>query len=164
MGLVTLDVVLVLPSELRASAIGLSRALAELMDRAGSGAAFRLGEPFPGHDGGVCEPHVSVFMMAVKKAPAKKAAEKNGARTNAAASAGRRTSAPRRPALSPPPTDPLLVLGLRPSFSARELQRAWRNHAAKHHPDTGGDAVTFSRGRQAYETLRQGLVDDGRVG
>lgn len=105
---------------------------------------------------------------AVKKSPAKKVAKKTspkkGARNDATASAGRGTSSPRRPALSPPSTDPLLVLGLRPSFTARELQRAWRNHAAKHHPDTGGDAVTFSRGRQAYETLRQGLIDDGRVG
>ena len=103
-----------------------------------------------------------------KKVPVKKAAKKTspkkGARNDATASAGRGTSSPRRPALSPPSTDPLLVLGLRPSFTARELQRAWRNHAAKHHPDTGGDAVTFSRGRQAYETLRQGLIDDGRVG
>lgn len=68
MGLVTLDVVLVLPTELRATTIGVSSALAELMDQTGSGAAFRLGEPFPGRDGGVCEPHVSVFMMAVEEA------------------------------------------------------------------------------------------------
>ena len=64
MTLVTLDVVLVLPPPLRDLAIHHSNGLAELMDVDG-GACFRLGTDFPGRRGGPCEPHVSLFMMAV---------------------------------------------------------------------------------------------------
>ena len=94
---------------------------------------------------------------AVKKAPAKKAAKKSAAKKVAAKGATRNTSAPKRPALVAPPTDPLTVLGLQPHFTLAELRRAWRDHAATHHPDIGGDAATFSRGRHAYEALREGL-------
>ena len=98
---------------------------------------------------------------AVKKAPAKKAvkkaAAKKAAKKSAAKGATRNTSAPKRPALAAPPTDPLTVLGLQPHFTLAELRRAWRDHAATHHPDIGGDAATFSRGRHAYEALREGL-------
>lgn len=59
------------------------------------------------------------------------------------------------PQLPPPPTDPLVILGLEDGFGAGDLRRAWRRFAARHHPDQGGDAVTFSRGRAAYEFLRQ---------
>lgn len=104
---------------------------------------------------------------AVKKAPAKKAAKKSPAKKSpakkspakkaAAKGTPRNTSAPKRPALAAPPTDPLTVLGLQPHFTLAELRRAWRDHAATHHPDIGGDAATFSRGRHAYEALREGL-------
>ena len=93
---------------------------------------------------------------AVKKAPAKKAVKKSPAK-EAAKGTPRNTSAPKRPALAAPPTDPLTVLALQPHFTLAELRRAWRDHAATHHPDIGGDAATFSRGRHAYEALREGL-------
>jgi DnaJ-class molecular chaperone len=57
------------------------------------------------------------------------------------------------PALPAPPIDPLVILGLAESHSAAELRRAWRAYASRHHPDQGGDAATFSRGRAAYQTL-----------
>ncbi len=41
-----------------------SNQLADAMADCG-GAAFRLGRPFPGRDDGPCEPHISLFMMAV---------------------------------------------------------------------------------------------------
>ena len=66
MALVTLDVVLVLPLPLRRVAVDYSNRLADLMEADG-GAAFRLGEDFPGQDDGPCEPHVSMFMMAVEE-------------------------------------------------------------------------------------------------
>ncbi|MDP9164942.1 MAG: hypothetical protein M3O32_02550 [Actinomycetota bacterium] len=53
-----------------------------------------------------------------------------------------------------PLTDPLIVLGLHEPFSAAQLRRAWREYAAIHHPDAGGDAAVFTRGRQAYLALR----------
>jgi hypothetical protein len=61
--LTTLDVVLTLPPVLRDLAINASNLLAAAME---SGAAFRLGETFPGRDGGPCEPHISLFMLAVE--------------------------------------------------------------------------------------------------
>ena len=99
---------------------------------------------------------------AVKKVPAKKAAKKSPAKKasakKAAGTAGPgTTSAPKRPALAAPPTDPSTVLGLQPRFTLAELRRAWRDYAATHHPDIGGDAATFSRGRHAYEALLEGL-------
>lgn len=66
MTLVTLDVVLVLPTSVRKLAIRSSRDLADLMDENDSGACFRLGEHFPGQHDGPCEPHISMFMMAVE--------------------------------------------------------------------------------------------------
>jgi hypothetical protein len=36
------------------------------MEKSGARACFRLGEPFPGHGEQPCEPHISVFMMAVE--------------------------------------------------------------------------------------------------
>jgi hypothetical protein len=66
MTLVTLDVVLVLPPALRRLAVDCSNRLADLMGADG-GACFRLGEEFPGRDDGPCEPHVSLFMMAVEE-------------------------------------------------------------------------------------------------
>lgn len=65
MTLVTLDVVFVLPRRLRQLAVTCSNQLADEMEAPG-GAAFRLGANFPGQSDGPCEPHVSMFMMAVE--------------------------------------------------------------------------------------------------
>ena len=97
-----------------------------------------------------------------KKAPAKKAAAKKAAAKKASTKKVPRTASPSdptmsRPALPAPPTDPLIVLGLAEPFSATQLRRAWRTYAARHHPDQGGDARTFDRGRGAYEALREGI-------
>ena len=53
-----------------------------------------------------------------------------------------------------PPTDPLVILGMREPYSGAQLRGAWRNHAATHHPDRGGDAATFDRGHRAYQELQ----------
>jgi len=96
---------------------------------------------------------------AAKKAPAKKALGKRAAAKKAAprTASPKTASTPPRLALMAPPTDPLTVLGLQRDFTLAQLRRAWRDHAATHHPDAGGDAATFSRGRQAYEALRKGF-------
>lgn len=65
MTLVTLDVVFVLPRPLRQLAVTCSNQLADAMEAHG-GACFRLGADFPGQSDGPCEPHVSIFMMAVE--------------------------------------------------------------------------------------------------
>jgi curved DNA-binding protein CbpA len=52
------------------------------------------------------------------------------------------------------------VLGLTEPLHSAELRRAWRGFAARHHPDRGGDAVTFSRGQHAYDELQQRLSSD----
>ncbi|ORV10204.1 hypothetical protein AWB94_07760 [Mycolicibacterium canariasense] len=57
------------------------------------------------------------------------------------------------PQLPEPPDDPRKVLGLGEVFTVADVRRAWRRYAARHHPDQGGDAATFTRGRLAYETL-----------
>ncbi|MDX1888054.1 hypothetical protein [Mycolicibacterium sp. 050158] len=67
MTLVTLDVVLVLPDSLRSLAVHCSNHLADAMADHG-GACFRLGDAFPGQADGPCEPHVSLFMLAVEDA------------------------------------------------------------------------------------------------
>ncbi|WP_163731283.1 hypothetical protein [Mycolicibacterium madagascariense] len=59
-----------------------------------------------------------------------------------------------RPALPAPASDPLAVLGLTAPYTTTQLRRAWRSFAARHHPDQGGDAVTFDRGRRAFEALQ----------
>ena len=97
----------------------------------------------------------------VKKAPVKKAPAKKASAKKASTKKGTRTASSSgptmtRPALPAPPTDPLIVLGLAEPFSATQLRRAWRTYAARHHPDQGGDARTFDRGRGAYEALREG--------
>ncbi len=103
---------------------------------------------------------------AAKKTPPKKAAKKA---TKAHPHKGTPRSRPRRgaaadgsaadptmglPSLPAPPTDPVQILGLERDFTAAQLRQAWRRYAAQHHPDQGGDAATFDRGRAAYETLR----------
>lgn len=92
---------------------------------------------------------------AAKKAPAKKAAKKI-APSDFPRGAQRNEAEPelRLPELAAPPTDPSEVLGLREPFTGTDLRRAWRAFAARHHPDQGGDAATFTRGRGAYDALR----------
>ncbi|MCV7254368.1 hypothetical protein H7J86_19590 [Mycobacterium hackensackense] len=82
-----------------------------------------------------------------KAAPAKKVPGKKAASGQSGMSVGRR-------ALPAAPTDPLVILGVQEPFSIAQLRRAWRLYAARHHPDSGGDSVMFSRGREAYLTLR----------
>ena len=82
MSLITVDVVFDLPPALRERALRLSAVLVERMWRAGHPSRFQLGHPFPAgddpagtnpadpanaadFDGGVCEPHVSLFMLQV---------------------------------------------------------------------------------------------------
>ncbi|MBV9012738.1 MAG: hypothetical protein JO272_11935 [Pseudonocardiales bacterium] len=67
MTLVPLDIVLVLPPSLRGQAIACSDLVAEKMRAGRSSSHFRLGKPFPG-EAGDCEPHVSLFMLAVAEA------------------------------------------------------------------------------------------------
>ncbi|WP_322762117.1 hypothetical protein [Frankia sp. Cr2] len=62
---VTLDVVLLLPRNVREQAISSSRALAARMASNGFPSHFRLGEPYDAEADGGCEPHVSLFMLAV---------------------------------------------------------------------------------------------------
>jgi hypothetical protein len=82
MSVMTVDVVLILPPPLRALAVAASNHLADAMAGRG-GAAFRLGEEFPGRADGPCEPHISLFMMAVDTAeiPEVAAAVADAART-----------------------------------------------------------------------------------
>jgi hypothetical protein len=84
---------------------------------------------------------------AKKAAPAKKVPGKKAASGQSGTSVGRRS-------LPAAPTDPLVILGVQEPFSIAQLRRAWRLYAARHHPDSGGDSVMFSRGREAYLTLR----------
>jgi hypothetical protein len=65
MTLLSLDVVLMLPEILRVRAITHSEFVSEKIAAGGSASFFRLGKRFPGEDGGLCEPHVSLFMLAV---------------------------------------------------------------------------------------------------
>lgn len=96
-----------------------------------------------------------------KKAPAKKTAAKKAAPKKASRSSARTggsstktaSSAQAMRALPAPPEDPRLILGLGTAFTKTDLRRRWRAYAAVHHPDGGGDAATFARGQQAYETL-----------
>jgi hypothetical protein len=99
-----------------------------------------------------------------KKAGAKKAAKKAGPKKAAPGTHGPDTPRTGRPSmgvpeLPAPPTDPLTVLGLTAPFTVTQLRRAWRSYASRHHPDQGGDAATFARGRSAYEALSARLDD-----
>lgn len=68
MTLVTLDVVLLLPPQVRSEAVRASAGLARRMLAEGSASGFRLGEAYPGFDDAPCEPHVSLFMLGVTEA------------------------------------------------------------------------------------------------
>lgn len=45
------------------------------------------------------------------------------------------------------------TLGVNSGASADEIKRAYREKAMKHHPDRGGDAGTFQKIQEAYDTL-----------
>jgi len=45
---------------------------------------------------------------------------------------------------------PLEVLSLPPDATPSEVKARWRELAALHHPDRGGDPALFDRYRQAY--------------
>lgn len=64
---ITLDVVLLLPAALRARAIASSDVLSRRMAADGHSSHFRLGKAYQGI-GSECEPHVSLFMLAVTEA------------------------------------------------------------------------------------------------
>ena len=89
-----------------------------------------------------------------KKAPAKKAPGKKAAPGKKHSFSSQAEDSTRRSALPAPSADPLVILGVQEPFSASQLRRAWRIYAAKHHPDSGGDSVTFSRGHDAYLALQ----------
>jgi hypothetical protein len=65
MTLVTLDVVFVMPPTIRRQALACSEFLCRKMKIGGSPSHFQLGKPFSGKGAGECEPHVSLFMLAV---------------------------------------------------------------------------------------------------
>ena len=54
----------------------------------------------------------------------------------------------------PPIPSPYSVLGVAPSASREEIQRAYREKAKETHPDRGGDEKAFIQVQQAYERLR----------
>ena len=45
------------------------------------------------------------------------------------------------------------TLGVSPQADAKEIKRAYRKLAGKHHPDKGGDEAEFKKIQNAYETL-----------
>jgi hypothetical protein len=65
MAQLVLDVVVLLPVEQRSWALDISARLDKDMRSQACASHFRLGEPYTGRDGGPCEPHVSLFMLAV---------------------------------------------------------------------------------------------------
>lgn len=50
--------------------------------------------------------------------------------------------------------DPFKILGLAKDASIDEVQRAYRQKAAKYHPDAGGDAWAFQQVQEAYESIK----------
>ena len=53
-----------------------------------------------------------------------------------------------------PPVAPEAVLGIPPGATDQQIERAWRGYVKAHHPDRGGDAEAFRRGRAAVDALR----------
>jgi MFS family permease len=76
---------------------------------------------------------------AKKRAPAKKVRGKKAAKK---APSAKKSASPNRSASSGE------------ARTSVRLRRAWRDYAATHHPDAGGDPAMFSRGRQACQSLQ----------
>lgn len=53
-------------------------------------------------------------------------------------------------------TEACFILGIEPTFSGRDLKRAYRRAAAANHPDRGGSAERMVLVNQAYEVLSGG--------
>ena len=49
------------------------------------------------------------------------------------------------------------VLGVDPSATLKDIKRAFRKKAMKHHPDRGGDEEEFKKINEAYEILSSPL-------
>lgn len=97
-----------------------------------------------------------------KKAAGKKGGAKGPTDRRAGAGPDRRKSPSQDPTMAlpqlpAPPEDPLAVLGLTEPLRQTDLRRAWRSFASRHHPDRGGDPVTFGRGQSAYDELTRRL-------
>jgi curved DNA-binding protein CbpA len=45
------------------------------------------------------------------------------------------------------------ILAVRPNASPEEIRAAYRRRAKQHHPDVGGDSVTFRAVQEAYDAL-----------
>lgn len=57
-------------------------------------------------------------------------------------------------------TDACFILGIGPTFSDRDLKRAYRRAAAANHPDRGGNAERMVFVNQAYEVLSGRTASD----
>src|SRR5678816_1627517 len=57
-------------------------------------------------------------------------------------------------------TDACFILGIGPTFSNRDLKRAYRRAAAANHPDRGGNAERMVLVNQAYEVLSGRTASD----
>lgn len=114
----------------------------------------------PPHKADTHRPQKKANKAAGKKGATKRSADPPPSRTTSGRQARRTTSQKPSmglPELPAPPQDPLAVLGLKEPLHPAELRRAWRGFAARHHPDRGGDAVTFARGQNAYDELQRRL-------
>jgi hypothetical protein len=49
--------------------------------------------------------------------------------------------------------DPYKLLGLHASATSAEIKTAWKQSVLKHHPDKGGDSITFIAVNKAYEEI-----------
>ena len=58
--------------------------------------------------------------------------------------------------------NPYEILGLDPSASREQINKAFCDQVAKHHPNNGGDPIEFQKVQKAYEQLT-GFDDTGAV-
>jgi DnaJ-domain-containing protein 1 len=117
----------------------------------------------PPHEADTHRPQKKAKKAAGKKGTSKRSADPPPSRTTSGHRArSTRSQEPTMglPQLAAPPKDALAVLGLKEPLHPAELRRAWRVFAARHHPDRGGDAVTFARGQNAYDELQRRLSSD----
>ena len=49
--------------------------------------------------------------------------------------------------------DPYKLLGVHASATSAEIKTAWKQSVLKHHPDKGGDSITFIAVNKAYEDI-----------